>query len=127
MADKSVCPTGLLRLQNLDLCLADHLGHRQKAAIGVDLPAKAAACVFHSSLLPEESFEMRVTVTRIGNSSFTNEIEGAKLSGQPIFTAHLTPICVLPAGANASDRKSTPIPDALRLGLQRYLKPDALT
>jgi acyl-CoA thioester hydrolase len=95
--------------------------HEKKREIGIDFPAKGYHLVFYSSLWPDQYFDMTVSVVRIGRASFTNQIVGTSLTGEPVFVAQMTPICVVPGGPKG--RQSVPIPDRLRKALQDHINP----
>ena len=82
---------------------------------GVDFPAKAISFVFHSSLRPDDKFDIEVRVARIRNTTFECEFVGTH-KGAPCFTARMTTICVSPG-----ERKAIRVPDALRAKLEPYL------
>ncbi len=101
----------------MDLFLSELLGgpHIERLH-GVQTPIKALKFVFLAPLRPNDDFDMIVSVREIRTRTFDLAIAAAMPSGQPVFEALLTPICMTAAGG----RRSLAIPDQLRIPLTIY-------
>lgn len=80
-----------------------------KDSQGFGTPVKALNFVFNSSLRPDELFDMSVTVIDVRERSFDLAIEGTRVTGESIFSATLSPICIA-----RSERRSIAIPTEFR-------------
>ena len=80
-------------------------------------PCKALSLIFHSSLRPDQIFDMNVYVKTIGTTTFTLGIAGTASDGTSIFDATFTVITVQP-----SDRSAIVVPTQLRNALKPYVR-----
>ena len=100
----------------MDLFLSELLGGPPLDQLeNVHTPIKALSFVFADSLRPSEEFDMVVDVRDIRTRTFDLAITARRPSGEPVFEALVTPICV-----TAAERRSVAIPDRLRTLLTHY-------
>ena len=76
---------------------------------GFGTPVKALSFVFNKSLRPDELFDMSVAVMDVRERSFDLAITGTHVTGENIFSATLSPICIA-----RSERRSISIPAEFR-------------
>ena len=81
---------------------------------GFGTPTKALSMTFHKSLYPGNWFEMMVRVTEIRRRSFDLSLEAGDDGGK-VFSATLSPICVV-----RGERTAIDIPARLRQALGSY-------
>ncbi|WP_342133533.1 acyl-CoA thioesterase [Hydrogenophaga sp. OTU3427] len=82
---------------------------------GFGTPSRALSFDFHSSLRPDELFDMTVIVEDVRSRTYVLAITARRPQGELIFEAKLTPVCV------ARDaRRSIELPDAFRRSLLAY-------
>lgn len=86
-------------------------------AEGIGTPAKAISLVFGAMILPEQPFDIAVTIERLGRTTTTFAARAQSLEGTPLFEGSLTSI-IVPAEMPA--RTSCPIPDRIRALLEAY-------
>jgi len=99
----------------MDLFLSELLGGPYlKRLKGVQTPIKALEIVFLAPVRPNDEVDMVVTVREIRTHTFVLGIDGAMVSGTPLFETLLTPICI------NSTRRSVEIPAPLRAALTHY-------
>jgi acyl-CoA thioesterase FadM len=79
---------------------------------GFGTPVKALSFVFNKSLRPDELFDMSVTVIGVRDRSFDLAIEATNMSGESVFSAKLSPICIA-----RPERRSIAIPPLFRAKL----------
>ena len=82
---------------------------------GIGTPCKALSFVFHASLRPDESVDMRVGVGRIGNTTFELRVRATTPAGTPVFDASTTLIAVA-----QGTRQAIRLPDSVRAALEPY-------
>jgi len=82
--------------------------------LGVETPCKGMALTFASALWPGDVFDMRVRVGEIRNSSFDMMISAARPDGMAVFEGRFSPVCI-----PRNERRAIPIPDELRMRLER--------
>ncbi|MGB8419567.1 acyl-CoA thioesterase [Paraburkholderia sp.] len=80
-----------------------------KDAQGFGTPVKALSFVFNKSLRPDELFDMSVAVMDVRERSFDLGIAGTSETGETIFSATLSPICIA-----RPERRSIAIPVEFR-------------
>lgn len=85
------------------------------AELDLGTPAKALQLVFHSSLRPEQAFDMHVFVSGIRVRSFDLLIEAQEPEGTRLFSARFSAVCV-----HHTVRESRPLPLLLRERLETY-------
>lgn len=100
--------------------LFDGTPRRIKDEYRFGTPSRALAFDFRRSLRPDEEFDMTVSVTAINSRTYTLEIAARTPSGEDVFVAQLTPICVV-----REERKAIEIPAPFRSRLERYQKESA--
>lgn len=104
----------------MHLFLAQILGGDLAAAkvrLGFGTPCKALSAVFHSTLRPGQDFDMRVTVAKIGDTTFDLHIAGLTTERMPVFDASFTVVMVARDGA----WQRIPVPEALVSVLKLHL------
>jgi YbgC/YbaW family acyl-CoA thioester hydrolase len=89
---------------------------RAKSEHGFGTPTKALNIEFHSSLRPDEEFDMTVRVKEIRKHTYTLHIDAVTQDGIAVFSALLTVICIA-----RGERKAILVPDVLRNKLQHEL------
>jgi acyl-CoA thioesterase FadM len=80
-----------------------------KDAQSFGTPVKALSFVFNKSLRPDELFDLSVTVMDVRERSFDLAITGTNETGENIFSATLSPICIA-----RPERRSISIPAEFR-------------
>ena len=118
-ADYSAAANMLFLAHVLDASGAGNLTEGKRAH-GIGTPCKALSCVFHTSLRPDEWFDMRVVVSHIGNSTFELTTHGTDLQGQPVFEGKNTIITIAHRDETAM-RRAVRVPDSVRRALQPWL------
>jgi 4-hydroxybenzoyl-CoA thioesterase len=99
----------------MDLFLSELLDGPYLKRLGtVQTPIKALSFVFLAPLRPNDEFDMVVSVREIRTHTFVLGIDGAMVSGTPIFECVMAPICI------SSTRRSVAIPAKLRAALTTY-------
>ncbi|MBS7707775.1 acyl-CoA thioesterase [Chelatococcus asaccharovorans] len=92
--------------------------HQALDGAGWGLPMKALNLTFHRSLWPGEWFDMQMRVGALRTRTFDLALEARHVeSGEPCFSAALTPIVIEPA-----TRRACAIPQALRERLEAYAR-----
>jgi acyl-CoA thioesterase FadM len=79
-------------------------------------PVKALSFVFNKSLRPDDLFDMSVNVVGVRERSFDLAIEATDMSGDSVFSAKLSPICIA-----RPERRSIAIPPQFKSKLQELL------
>jgi acyl-CoA thioester hydrolase len=95
--------------------LFDGTPQRIKDEEGFGTPTRALEFDFRKSLRPDEEFDMTVLVAKIQTRTYVLDITARTPSGEVVFRAALTPICVA-----RGERRAIEIPAALRAALERY-------
>jgi acyl-CoA thioesterase FadM len=88
---------------------------RAKREQGFGTPSRALTFDFRRSLRPDDEFDMTVSVADIKTSTYVLDITARTPSGDLVFIATLTPVCVA-----RDERRSIDIPDAFRSVLASY-------
>ena len=86
-----------------------------KSTLGFGTPSRALSFDFLSSLRPDEEFDMTVHVADVRQRTYVLEIVATTPSGEPVFNARLTPVCVA-----RPERRSIDIPPDFRQALLDY-------
>lgn len=76
---------------------------------GIETPCKGMSFVFARALWPDEEFDMAVRVGEIRTSTYDVIVEARTLQGEPVFTGTFSPACI-----KRGERKTVPIPQAMR-------------
>ena len=84
----------------------------------VGTPCKAMRFEFMGTLWPDDVIDMTCTVEAIRTRSFDIRCVARRPNGATVFEAMFSPICV-----RLDRREGTPIPDSLRVVLNRFLSP----
>jgi acyl-CoA thioester hydrolase len=103
----------------MDLFFAELFGAKraeQAGMFGVDMPLKALQFTFLRALRCDDEFAMVVTIGEIRHRTFDLKIAALSELDEGVFDATLTPICIHTSG----ERRSIPIPDAMRRRLASY-------
>lgn len=95
--------------------LFDTTPQRAKQEQGFGTPTRALDFDFRRSLRPDDVFDMTVTVAAVNERTYVLDVTAHTPEGEVVFVARLTPVCVA-----RDERRSIPIPAALRAALQRY-------
>lgn len=82
---------------------------------GFGTPSRALSFDFRRSLRPDELFDTEVRVGNVGGRTYELQMRGLTLQGETVFTASLTPICVV-----RGERVSIEIPEVFRKALTDY-------
>ena len=82
---------------------------------GFETPSRALSFDFRSSLRPDDEFDMTVDVAEIRSRTYTLTVTGRSLTGEEVFIARLTPICVA-----RRERRAIEIPGPFRAKLEAY-------
>jgi acyl-CoA thioesterase FadM len=82
---------------------------------GVGLPCRGMSFDFSGTLWPHNVVDITCFVGNIRTRSFDMHCVGQRPTGEPVFNARFSPICV-----RADARVSTDIPESLRSTLQRF-------
>ncbi len=88
---------------------------------GIGTPCKALSAVFYAPLRCDELFDMRVQVSRIGNTTFELQVIATDLQDKPLFEGRNTIITIGHSDGNAT-RAAVPVPNAVRQALQAYVR-----
>lgn len=104
----------------LDSSGAGNLTHGKRQH-GIGTPCKALSCVFHASLRPDEWFDMQVSVTHIGNSTFELTTHGTTVQGLPVFDGKNTIITIAHRDDSAT-RQAVRVPESVRLALRPFIQ-----
>jgi acyl-CoA thioester hydrolase len=88
---------------------------KAKDELGFGTPTRALSFDFQRSLRPDDEFDMTVRVADIRERTYLLEIHGRTLTGDTVFVAELTPVCVA-----RPERRSILIPPGLRAALAQY-------
>lgn len=88
---------------------------KAKDMVGFGTPTRALSFDFQRSLRPDEEFDMTVRVADIRSRTFVLDMHGRTLSGETVFTARLTPVCVM-----RGERRAIELPARLRDALHNY-------
>jgi len=83
-------------------------------------PCKALNVVFHSPLRPDQIFDMTVSTSRIGTTTFELAVAGTTENGVAAFDANITLITV-----RHTEIVAIPVPKVLREGLARHIREPA--
>ena len=86
-----------------------------RAIHGFGTPTRALDFDFRSWLVPDDDFDMAVTVREVRTRSYVLDIAARKPDGREVFYARLTPVCVSRTG-----RRAIAIPGVLREKLENY-------
>ena len=97
--------------------LAGGTGESLGQHYGVGLPCRGITFDFSGTLWPNDIMDLECYVGEIRTRSFDFHCEGRRLSGESIFSARFSPICV-----HSHVRESTDIPAPLRATLARYTR-----
>ena len=82
---------------------------------GFGTPTRALDFDFRSWLVPDDDFDMMVTVSEIRTRTYVLDIVARKPDGREVFYSKLTPVCV-----NRAQGKAIAIPGVLREKLEQY-------
>jgi len=83
----------------------------------ITFPMRAMQFEFKGMIAADDSFDMRVSLTKIGGSSFTLEVAATRPEGHAVFTASLTQVAFDQARETA-----VPIPPHLRERLEEIAR-----
>ncbi|WP_153136921.1 acyl-CoA thioesterase [Paraburkholderia agricolaris] len=84
---------------------------------GVGLPCRGMSFDFSGTLWPHNEVDIECFVGDIRTRTFDMHCVGRRPTGEPVFDARFSPICV-----RADARISTDIPESLRSTLQRFTR-----
>jgi acyl-CoA thioesterase FadM len=84
-------------------------------ALGVLPPARELNIEFLAPLTFDDAIHISVTVGKVGETSFTCNVEGSRQDGQLAFRARLTQVCVSP-----ETKRPAPLPAQLRHALSGH-------
>ena len=86
-----------------------------KDEYGFETPSRALSFDFRSSLRPDDEFDMTLQIAEIRSRTYTLTVTGRSLTGEVVFMAQLTPICVA-----RGERRAIEIPGPFRAKLEAY-------
>jgi acyl-CoA thioesterase FadM len=95
--------------------LFDGTPQQVKDAEEFGTPTRALEFDFRKSLRPDEEFDMTVIVADIKTRTYVLDTTARMPSGEVVFRAALTPICVA-----RGERRAIEIPAAFRAALEQY-------
>ncbi|WP_322048281.1 acyl-CoA thioesterase [Paraburkholderia sp. J67] len=95
--------------------IAEGTGQSLGQPYGVGFPCRGMTFDFSGTLWPNDVVDLECYVGEIRTRSFDFHCEGRRPSGEPVFSARFSPICV-----HAEVRESTDIPAPLRAILARH-------
>jgi acyl-CoA thioester hydrolase len=78
-------------------------------------PTRALEFDFRRGLWPDDEFDMSVAVADIRRSTYVLEVTARTPAGAVVFSARLTPICIV-----LDQRRAIAIPEPFRAALERY-------
>lgn len=84
-------------------------------------PMRAMSFDFMSFLAADDIFDMRVSVIKLGTTTFSTQVDASHLDGRPSFRVTMTTICV-----DGESRKALALPDDLKAALRSYQADSAL-
>lgn len=79
------------------------------------MPTKALSLAFHRALWPGELFDIRASVSAVGDSTVSFSMHGSLVDGTPVFDAGITSVCIA-----AEARRAIPVPDWLRRRIEEH-------
>ena len=89
-------------------------GYQEMVEAGVDMVVGEANIRYRDALRFDDEFEIRATVTRLGDTSMTTELTLDR-NGTTVAECELRHVFIETGGG-----KTSPIPEAIRSGLARY-------
>jgi len=89
-------------------------GYQEMVEAGVDMVVGEANILYRDALRFDEEFEIRATVTRLGDTSMTTDLTLDR-DGTTIAEGRLRHVFIETGGG-----KTAPIPEPIRSGLARY-------
>lgn len=109
-------------ISTAELFYASLLGgpaYTEMTALGCTTPSRALSFDFQRSLSVDDEFDIVVRVAEIRTRTYVLELQGRSLTGEVLFVATLTPICMPPR-----ERRAVEIPEVFRRKLEEYRSTD---